>query len=367
MGHSRLTGKTFIIAEAGVNHNGSLDQALRLVDAAVRVGADAVKFQTFLAEHLASPTAPKAAYQSRTTPVEESQLEMIRRLQLPKEAQLAIQAYCREQNIVFLTTPMDLDSLDFVTENLDLAMFKLGSGDLTNGPLLLKAGQAGRRLILSTGMSNLDDVAHALGVLAFGLIQESTMPNQNAFEKAFRSEAGKWALRNHVTLLHCTTAYPTPFHDVNLRAMDAMAAAFSLPVGLSDHTTGIAVSIAAVARGAQMVEKHLTLDHHQPGPDHRASLEPDAFQEMVKAIREVELALGEGGKNPTPSEMVNLDAARKSLFAARSIPKGGVFTEDNLTTLRPGNGISPMDYWQLLGQTADKSYHTGEMIHPLKK
>ncbi|MBF0610737.1 MAG: N-acetylneuraminate synthase [Magnetococcales bacterium] len=362
MGQSRLSGKTFIIAEAGVNHNGSLEQALRLVDAAVRAGADAVKIQTFQAEQLASPSAPKAAYQSRTTPAEESQLEMIRRLQLSDEAQLEIQSYCREQKIVFLTTPMDPDSLNFVTDTLDLEMFKLGSGDLTNGPLLLKAGQAARKIILSTGMSNLEEVAQALGVLAFGLMQSTVVPGKEEFDKALRSEAGKWALRNHVTLLHCTTAYPTPFHDVNLRAMDAMSAAFNLPVGLSDHTPGISVAVGAVARGAKVIEKHLTLDHKLPGPDHRASLEPDAFHEMVKAIREVEQALGEGGKTPTPSELVNVEAARKSLFAARPIAKGKHYQEEDFIALRPGTGISPMDMWQLIGQKAEKSYQVGEMI-----
>ncbi|MGE5418056.1 MAG: N-acetylneuraminate synthase [Acidobacteriota bacterium] len=352
----------YIIAEAGVNHNGSLDTAVRMVDVAADSGANAVKFQTFKAERIISRKAPKADYQTQHTDPAESQLEMVKKLELDFDAHQVLIKRCQEKDIDFLSTPFDMESIDILVRGLNVSQLKIASGEISNGPLLLKAARSGKPIILSTGMSSLDDVEKALKVLAFGYIANGEMPSLDAFQKAYDSEAGHHTLRAKVILLHCTTEYPAPFDEVNLLAMDTLKSHFDLRVGFSDHTPGIAVPIAAAARGAKVIEKHFTLDRHLPGPDHQASLEPQELKQMVEAIRQVEQAIGYPSKEPTASELKNLPIARKSLVAAQAIQQGEVFTEQNITAKRPGNGFSPMFYWSLLGKIAARDYSIDEMI-----
>lgn len=351
---------TYIIAEAGVNHNGSLEMALALVDAAARAGADAVKFQTFTAASLVSRSAPKADYQKRTTDGPETQFEMLRRLELGEADHDALMARCRERGVAFLATPFDSASLALLCHCFALDTIKVSSGDLTNAPFLLEIGRAAKRVILSTGMSCLAEVEEALGVLAFAYTAApGDVPSVAAFAAAYASADGQAALREAVTLLHCTTEYPAPLSDVNLRAMDTLAAAFGLPVGYSDHTEGIHVPVAAVARGAVLIEKHFTMDKTLPGPDHRASLEPAELAAMVTAVRDIEAALGDGVKRPTAVEVRNRVAARKSLVAAAPIVAGQPLM---LAVKRPGNGISPFRYWALQGRPALRDYDVDELI-----
>lgn len=352
----------YLIAEAGVNHNGSLDVALRLVDAAAEAGADAVKFQTFTADNLVRKSAPKAEYQVQTTGVSESQYEMLRRLELPRASHEALLERCTARNIDFLSTPFDEAGLDFLTDELGLKTIKLGSGEVTNGPLLLHAARKGVDVILSTGMSALGEVETALSCLAFGYIGNDEPPSLEAFLAAYASPEGQDAMRRKVTLLHCTTEYPAPFADVNLRSILTMKDAFGLRVGYSDHTEGIAVSIAAAALGASVIEKHFTLDRTLPGPDHRASLEPDELAELVRSVRQVEAALGSGVKTPSPSERENRMIVRKSLVAKRPIRKGERFTAENVTCKRPGGGVSPIAFWSVLERTADRNYDEDEVL-----
>lgn len=352
----------YVIAEAGVNHNGSLDMALRLVDAAAEAGADAVKFQTFTADNLVRKSAPKAEYQLQTTGASESQYEMLRRLELPRVAHKALLERCSARMIDFLSTPFDEASLDFLTDELGLKTVKLGSGEVTNGPLLLRVARKGVDIIMSTGMSTLGEVETALSCLAFGYIGNDKPPSLEAFVASYASPEGQDALRRKVTLLHCTTEYPAPFADVNLRSMLTMRDAFGLRVGYSDHTEGIAVSIAAAALGASVIEKHFTLDRTLPGPDHRASLVPDELAELVLSVRQVEAALGSSLKAPSPSERENRLIVRKSLVAKRPIRKGERFTADNVTCKRPGGGVSPIAYWGILERTADRDYDEDEAL-----
>ncbi len=354
----------YIIAEAGVNHNGEIDRALLLVDAAVATGADAVKFQTFRAEALVISNAEKAGYQLEHTPSSESQLEMLKKLELDEAAHQKIFNHCRTRKIQFLSTPFDIESLLILTDRLDLPRLKISSGDITNSLLLLRAAQSMKPVILSTGISTLKEIETALGILAFGFLPAKGSPSQEAFQNAFHSKAGQKLLAEKVTLLHCTTEYPTPFEEVNLRAMETLRSTFRLTVGLSDHTEGITVAIAAAASGAEVIEKHLTLDKTLPGPDHKASLEPDEFKKMVEGIRQVERAMGSAEKAPTPSEKNNRDIVRKSLVAARKISKGEHFTEHNLTVKRPGKGISSFYYWDYLGKSAKKNYQEDDLIEP---
>jgi N-acetylneuraminate synthase len=354
--------RVFIIAEAGVNHNGSLAQALALVDAAAEASADAVKFQTFKAEEVISRYAAKAEYQLKTTNESESQLEMVKKLELDLSAHQQLMQRCKVRKIQFLSTPFDLPSVDMLVKDLKVLRIKVPSGDIANGPLLLHVAQSGLPVILSSGMSTLGDIEDALAVLAFGYLQSEEAPSIAGFMRAFLSTEGQQQLQQKVTLLHCTTEYPAPFEDVNLLAMDTMASAFGLPVGLSDHTVGHSVAIAAAARGAVVIEKHFTLDRNLPGPDHKASLEPDELAAMVKAIRQVEIALGSPRKLVATSEAKNQNIARKSLVAAVPIRAGERFTPENLTSKRPGNGISPMYYWQVLGRRASRDYESDELI-----
>ena len=317
--------RTFIIAEAGVNHNGSLDVALRLIDAAKASGADAVKFQTFRADQLATRSAHKAAYQERTTAREESQFEMLERLELDAVAHERLIDYCRQVEIQFLSSPFDIQSADLLA-TMKVPIFKVPSGEITNLPFLQHIAKKGQPVILSTGMSTLGEVEEAVNVLvAAGAPQ--------------------------LTLLHCVTEYPAPYAEVNLRAMQTLKIAFGLPIGYSDHTPGIDIAIAAVALGAEVIEKHFTLDRSLPGPDHAASLEPAELRQMVDGIRHVEAALGNGIKVPAPCEIPNISVARKSVVAARSLPKGHQLATGDLEIKRPGNGLAPKLLPSLLGRT----------------
>ncbi len=330
--------KTLIIAEAGVNHNGDLALARQLIDAAAESGADMVKFQTFNADRLVTTHAKKADYQTQTTDAGESQHAMIRRLELTRDMHVALIAHCKSRGIQFFSTGFDADSIDMLAE-LGLVCFKIPSGEITNLPYLRHVGRYGKPVILSTGMSTLDEIGAALEVL----------------EQAGTS-------RNIITVLHCNTEYPTPMADVNLRAMLTIRNTFGVAAGYSDHTLGIEVAIAAVALGATVIEKHFTLDHNLPGPDHKASLEPDELRAMVTAIRDIELALGDGVKRPSASEAKNKPIARKSLVASCAIRSGEVFSEANLTVKRPGTGVSPMRWDEALGRKSPRDFAPDELI-----
>lgn len=352
---------TFVIAEAGVNHNGSLDLALQLVDVAAAAKADAVKFQTFRAAKLATGNAAKADYQITNMKEAGSQREMLERLELSETDHHAIVKRCRNRGIQFMSTAFDADSLDLLA-TLGMPALKMPSGDITCAPLLLQAARLRMRMIVSTGMSTLADIEDALGVIAFGLTCEREPTGRADFTAAYCSAEGRRALQANVTLLHCVTQYPAPPGSVNLRAMDSLAAAFGLPVGYSDHTLGIEVSLAAVARGATIIEKHFSLDRTLPGPDHAASLEPGELEQLISGIRNIELALGSPVKTPAPAEMGNRGVARRSVVAARFIRQGEVFSADSLATKRPGGGISPMDYWAVLGRPALRDFDADELI-----
>lgn len=355
---------TLIIAEAGVNHNGNEKLAFKLVDAAFEAGANIVKFQTFKASKLVTANAEQADYQVTNTQKKESQLAMLSRLELSFEFHLELVEYCNKVGIEFLSTAFDSESLKFLVNDLKLKKLKIPSGDLTNAPLVLEHAQTGCDLIVSTGMATLAEIETALGVIAFGYVaKKSEKSSIQAFEKAYYSELGQKMLKEKVTILHCTTEYPAPLQDINLKAMDTIANAFKLPVGYSDHSAGINVPIAAVALGAKIIEKHFTLDQNMKGPDHKASLEPKQLAEMIKGIRDIELALGNGLKGPRPSEIKNKSVARKSLVAEQFINQGTVFNQDNVTIKRPGLGKSPIHYWDLLGSEAKQDYQIGDLIN----
>lgn len=328
--------KVFIIAEAGVNHNGDIKIAKRMIDAAVNAGAEAVKFQTFRAENVVCKTAKKARYQIETTNQSETQYEMLKKLELTEEMHKELMEYCNKQKIMFLSTPFDIESIRLLSK-LGMQIFKIPSGEITNLPYLREIAGYHKKVILSTGMSTMDEVKAAVKVL-----------KNNGTDD--------------ITLLHCNTQYPTPVSDVNLRAMVKMQEETGLPVGYSDHTQGIEIPIAATALGAVVIEKHFTLDKNMRGPDHRASLEPQELKRMVESIRKIELAIGNGMKQMTESEKTNIDIVRKSIVTVADIQKGEIFTEKNLTTKRPGNGISPMRWDEIIGTVANRNYEADEMI-----
>lgn len=328
--------RIYIIAEAGVNHNGSLEIAKKMVDAVREAGADAIKFQTFKAENIVTQNASRAEYQVKNTGEDASQYSMLKKLELSYDDFRELKAYCDDSGIEFLSTPFDLESIDFLQE-LGIRFLKIPSGEITNFPYLRKIGQTGMPVIMSTGMSTLEEVGDAIGVLR---------------------EYGS----NEISLLHCTTEYPAPLDSVNLKAMQTMAEAFNLPVGYSDHTSGIAVSVAAVAMGAVIIEKHFTIDRNMEGPDHKASLELDELKAMVKSIRDVEMAMGTGEKTPAESECANADVARKSIVAKTCIKAGELLTEDNITVKRPGTGISPMKWNSVLGKIAPCDFKADDLI-----
>lgn len=326
----------FIIAEAGVNHNGSLKLAKELADKAKAAGADCIKFQTFVSKNLVAKGADKAEYQKFHTGAEENQLSMLQKLELSFQEFIELNDYCKFIDIKFLSTAFDIESMDFL-RSLDMDAWKIPSGEITNLPYLMKVGSLGKKVIMSTGMANMEEIEKAVSILR----REGT---------------------SDITLLHCTTEYPAPYAEVNLKVIQTMREAFDLRVGYSDHTLGIEVPIAAVALGAEVIEKHFTLDKNMEGPDHKASLEPDELGNMVRAIRNIELAMGTGDKKPTESELRNMSVARKSIIAGRRIKKGEVFTEENLAVKRPGTGISPMCWFEVLGQTAIKDFDEDELI-----
>jgi N-acetylneuraminate synthase len=355
--------KTFIIAEAGVNHNGSMEMATALIDAAAMSGADAVKFQTFRAENLVTQSAPKANYQMEATGDSESQFMMLKALELTEDNHIHLMQHARTKKIQFLSTPFDLDSLSLLANKFDLPLIKLGSGEITNSPILLAIARTDKPVILSTGMANLGDIEMALSVLAFGYLNSTeSKPSLLQFIDAYRSNEGQQKLKEKVTLLHCTTEYPAPYAEVNLKAMDTLRSAFNLPTGYSDHTPGIEIAIAAVARGATVIEKHFTLNRALPGPDHQASLEPQELAMLVNSIRHVELAIGHGQKIPMPSEYINRKIARKSLVALKNIAKGEIFSEENLGLKRPGSGIPGIYYWEWLGKVSANNYEQNDLI-----
>ena len=354
---------TLIIAEAGVNHNGDETLAFQLVDAAYHAGADIVKFQTFKAKNLVTEDAVQAEYQVTNTQKQESQLAMLSRLELSYEVHHQLVKHCESLGIEFLSTAFDSESLDFLVNDLGLTRLKIPSGEITNAPLVLEHARTGCDLIVSTGMATLSEIEAVLGVIAFGYVADKVAePSELAFQQAYASEQGQKALKQKVTILHCTTEYPAPMAEINLKAIDTLGRAFELPAGYSDHSAGITISIAAVARGAVLIEKHFTLDQNMEGPDHKASLEPQELTAMITAIRQVEVALGVGVKSPTVSEVKNKAVARKSLVAAKAIQQGELITEDNLTIKRPGSGMSPYHYWGLLNKLASKSYQAGDLI-----
>lgn len=326
----------FIIAEAGVNHNGSLTTAKLLVDKAKESGADCIKFQTFVSKNIVTKNAEKAEYQKQQTDSNESQLDMLCKLELSFDDFAELNNYCKLKQIEFLSTAFDFDSIDFLN-SLNMKRWKIPSGDITNLPYLIKIAKLNRPIILSTGMSTMDDVRLAIN---------SLRNNGNS----------------NITVLHCTTEYPTPYQDVNLNAMLTMKDEFNIPIGYSDHTRGIEIPIAAVAMGATVIEKHFTLDSNMEGPDHKASLEPDELKAMVSAIRNVEAAMGDGIKRPSKSEKRNMEAARKSIVAKTNIKKGEIFTQENLIVKRPGNGISPMKWFEVLGEISTRDFKEDELI-----
>lgn len=328
--------KVYIIAEAGDNHNGDFNTALKLVDVAKRAGADCVKFQTFVTEEIISKYAEMAEYQKKNTGKEESQFEMVKRIELSFDEFRKIKEYCDRVGIQFLSTPFDLKSVDFLNE-LGVPFFKIPSGEITNYPYLIKIAHTGKPVVMSTGMCEPDEILAAINVL----------------EKNGSGE---------ITLLHCNTEYPTPLKDVNLYAMRTMKKMFGKKVGYSDHTKGIEVPVAAVALGACVIEKHFTLDKNMPGPDHKASLEPDELGRMVKNIRNIEIALGDGVKRVSESERKNIAIARKSIVARRNIQEGEILTEENLAVKRPGTGINPMQWMEVLGTRAVRDFKEDELI-----
>ena len=354
--------KVEIIAEAGVNHNGDKALAFALVDAAYDAGADVVKFQTFKAKNLVTSNAKQAEYQTKNTGIQESQLSMLSRLELSHETHRELISYCQEKGIEFLSTAFDSESLSFLVNELGLTRLKVPSGELTNAPLLLEHAKTGCDLIISTGMATLSEVELALGVVAFGYLGSGFEPNEDKFRNAYHSEEGQALLKEKVTLLHCTTEYPAPLCDINLKAMDTMSQHFRLPIGYSDHSAGILVSVVAAARGAVLIEKHFTLDCEMEGPDHKASLEPSELSELVRSIKSIELVIGDGCKAPRASEIKNRDVVRKSLVAAKKIEVGERFTSENIDVKRPGGGLGPSKYWYMLGKKAVKAFSEGEII-----
>ncbi len=330
--------KVCIIAEAGVNHNGDIDLAKKLIDVAANAGADYVKFQTFKADKLVNQSAKKADYQKRNLPnEEETQYQMLKKLELSENDHHTLIEYCEKKEIHFLSTAFDLESINFLKDKIDF--YKIPSGEITNLPYLEKVAQLGMDVVMSTGMANMQEVKDAFNVLLkYGMSKEQ------------------------ITILHCNTEYPTPMEDVNLKAMTTIQKELDVKVGYSDHTLGIEIPIAAVGMGAVVIEKHFTLDRNMIGPDHAASLEPEELSMMVRSIRNIEKALGDGTKKPSKSEQKNISIARKSIVAQKEIQPGEIFSEDNLTIKRPGNGISPMRWYEVLGQRSKRHFNVGELI-----
>ena len=353
---------SLIIAEAGVNHNGSEDIAFDLIDVAHAAGADIVKFQTFKSSDLVTQNAKKAQYQSINTKNDVSQLKMLKDLELPYSSFKKLANYCDDLRIEFLSTAFDKTSLDFLVNDIGMRRLKIPSGELNNAPFILDHARTGMSIILSTGMSNLNEIKMALGVIAFGYIGDERTPSIQSFEEAFNSIEGKNILKEKVHLLHCTSEYPAPLEEVNLNAIQLLKKEFGLKIGYSDHTLGIDVALGAVALGAEVIEKHFSLSRDSEGPDHRASLEPDELSLMISKIRQMEIALGKEEKIRTSSESKNLKIVRKSIVAEKTINPGDQFSSLNISIKRPGVGMQPISFWDLLSKKSSKKYKPGDLI-----
>jgi N-acetylneuraminate synthase len=362
-----MTGIT-IIAEAGVNHNGSLTSALEMVDVAAEAGADVIKFQTFSADRLARRDASLAAYQRTSEMDERSQWDLLKGLELSHEEFRAVRERCDERGIAFLSTGFDLDELRFLIDELRIPLVKIASGDLTFAPLLVEAARSGLPTVLSTGMADLDEIGRALGFLAFGYalhdggVDPDATPDADLRERLLADPGMKAVLARRVTVLHCTTQYPAPVESLNLRAMTTIAEAFELPVGYSDHSLGVTASTAAVALGAVVIEKHFTLDTTLEGPNHAASLDPDALRDFISALRDTETALGSPVKECQPVERANREVVRRSLVAARTIAAGATIAADDLECRRPASGRSAFEFWDVVGTTAARDYQAGDYV-----
>jgi N-acetylneuraminate synthase len=355
--------KVKVIAELGVNHNGQEELAFELIDKAVESGADIVKFQTFNSYKLASGDAKKASYQEANTDIDNSQLEMLKGLELSRECFSKLKRYSEEKNIGFLSSAFDKESLDFVVNELDIDFLKIASGELTNAPLILDHARTKKDIILSTGMAEDAEILKALEIIAFGYSNHSSSdPNNIVLKNNFETDEAQKELKKKVTLLHCTTRYPTPIEDTNLNLIDALKKKFNLNVGFSDHTSSILVPALSVLKGIKVIEKHLTLNQGLDGPDHKASLNPSQFRDMVLNIREAEISLGNFKKKLSKEEKENKNAGRRSLHASKNIKKGESFKKENITTLRPGIGMSPFSYWEILNKRAKRDYLSGDLI-----
>lgn len=357
-----MTVHSFIIAEAGVNHNGSMDLAIELIDVAAKSGANAVKFQTFKAENLVTKEAKQAAYQIENIGKVSSQFNMLKDLEFSYEEFKQLKAHCDQRHIEFLSTPFDSASVKFLVDELKVNKIKVSSGDLTNTPLLHYIATKRKPVILSTGMATMQDIHEALAIIAYGMEYPNEDVSLMKVKSFYETKKSKEILNEMVSILHCTTEYPTPIERVNLNAINFLEQELGLNTGYSDHTEGIFVSIAAAAKGAKIIEKHFTLNRLLEGPDHRASLEPEELEEMIKAIRSTEKALGTPEKKPNEIEIKNREAARKSVVALKEIKIGEEFTKENLTIKRPGSGMPPSSYWSLIGLSASKAYKEDELI-----
>lgn len=356
--------KIYIVAEAGVNHNGDIKLAKEMIDVAASAGADAVKFQSFCSEKVVTRYAGKADYQKKQLKQEaESQLKMLKVLEVGRESHFELQDHCQKENIDFMSTAFDRESLHFLVQEIGVKKLKIASGEITNGPFLMEHARTGCDLVLSTGMSNLAEIERSLEVIAFGMMHPTDEKiSEDAFKETYHTLEAQKMLKERVTLLHCTSEYPAPNNEVNLKAIQTIQEAFQLSTGFSDHSSGIAIPTASAAFGVTFIEKHFTLSRSFEGPDHQASLEPNELHEMVKAIRIVEEAIGDGRKTASPSERKNKIFGRRSLIAAKEIFRGERFSSDNTTAKRPGNGISPMEYWSILGQKSNRDYEVDELI-----
>lgn len=357
-----MRNRTYIIAEAGVNHNGSFEMAKQLINVAKEAGANAVKFQTFKAENLVTRSAQQANYQVNNLGETTSQFEMLKKLELSYEEFSKLKRYCDTIQIEFLSTPFDVESVDFLLDELGMNAIKIPSGELTNSPLIHYIATKRKPMIVSTGMATMGNIHEAMSFLAYGLAFPDQFVDLEKVQKYYQTSEAKALLREFVTVLHCTTEYPAPFETINLNAMNAMKKELQLPIGFSDHSQGIAVTIAAVALGATVIEKHFTLNCSLPGPDHLASIEPKELEEMIAGIRAIEQSLGTGLKLPTSIELENRQIARKSIVAKVKIAAGDILTENHLCIKRPGTGMPPNTYWSLIGKVSKQSYEVDTLI-----
>lgn len=354
--------KVFVIAEVGVNHDGDLQKAIDLVSVASESGADAVKFQSFNSSELATYNAPKAEYQKRFEKKDNNQLEMLRKLELSYEDQIKIFQECTKKNIEFMSTAFDQESLSFLIDHLGVKKLKIASGEITNAPFLISHGKSNLEIILSTGMSNIEEIDQALKFLCFGNIKTDDIPKDKKINEVYASDQSQNYLKEKVSLLHCTTQYPAKDENLNLNAINTLKENFNLRVGYSDHSKGILASSNAVSLGAEIIEKHFTLDKNASGPDHSSSLEPDELKDMISNIRRTENFLGDGIKKAIQDEFENLIVARKSIYAKKSIKIGDKFSDENISIKRPGSGLSPIRYWDLLGKVSRNNYLIDEEI-----